>query len=98
MARSPTFPARSARTGAWRDSSAHVGQQTRRNGQQTTASHCNLFKSIVTVAGGANPVELVADLRDGFQVMRFRGAVGLVRCVRQVLDVAVPVWITRPLR
>lgn len=35
----------------------------------------------MTVAGRANPVELVADFRDGFQVMRLGGAIGLVGCI-----------------
>ncbi len=42
----------------------------------------DLFKSVVMVTGRTNPVELVADLRDRFQIMRFRGAIGLVRRVR----------------
>src|ERR1700730_3779408 len=50
----------------------------------------------MTVAGRAYPVDLVADLGDGFQVMRFRRAVGLVGGVRELLDVAVPRGITHP--
>ena len=42
----------------------------------------DLFKSVVMVTGRTNPVELVADLRDRIQIMRFRGAIGLVRRVR----------------
>src|SRR6266481_10150726 len=56
------------------------------------------FESVVMVAGRANPVEAVADLRGGFQVMGFGGAVGLVGCLRKLLNVAVPVRIARPLR
>jgi hypothetical protein len=71
--------------------------KTRRNGpQDRPQAIANLFKSMVTMAGCANPV--VAGLRNGFQVMRFRGAVSLVRCVRQFLDVGVPVLVTRPRR
>src|SRR6266852_9210007 len=99
MARSLTFPGQSARTGAWRGSSAPCGAtNAQKRLAKSTASHCNLFKSIVTVAGRANPVELVADLRDRFQVMGFRGAASLVRRVCQFLDVRVPVRIAHPLR
>src|SRR6202047_2508298 len=99
MARSPTFPAQSARTGAWRDSSAPCGTTTaKKPPAKSTERPCHLFKSIVTVACRANPAELVADLRDRFQVMGFRGAVSLVRRVCQFLDVRVPVRIAHPLR
>src|SRR6202021_1326130 len=66
--------------------------------QAASARPSYSLKPIMTVAGGANPVELVADLRDAFQVMRLRGAIGLVGGVGQFFDIAVPFRIERPLR
>jgi hypothetical protein len=68
--------------------SAFVRRRMRTTGQQRVGrSSSHLFKSVVMVTGRTNPVELVADLRDGFQIMRFRGAIGLVRRVRQLFDI-----------
>ena len=41
-----------------------------RYGRGPIALPRNLFKSMVTMTGSANLVEPVADLRDGFEIMR----------------------------
>ncbi len=52
----------------------------------------------MAVAGGADAVAPVAHVRNRFQVSRLRGAVGLVRGIRELFHVAVPLRIPHALR
>src|SRR5450755_1677283 len=61
------------------------------------ARFCKSFEAVVAVACCANPIELIADLRDGFQVMCLSAAISLVCRFRQFPDIAVPVPIKRTL-
>src|SRR4029077_17718481 len=57
-----------------------------------------LLHPIVPVAGGADAVELIANLRDRFQIVGLGGDIGFVGGHRQLLHVESPERVQRPLR
>jgi len=49
-----------------------------------------LFQPVVAVAGRADSVQSIADVRDGFQVVGFGGLIGFVGGVGELLGVSRP--------
>src|ERR1700733_7768234 len=55
----------------------------------------DLLQPVMTMAGRANAVEMIADIGDGFQVMRLGGLIGPVGRVGEFLHVRVPLRVER---